>query len=88
VWLATPDLGLVTWRPGSAEVVPVDSPGVLVASASDGTALWRVDIDGTVHRTTDGSAWEQVGAVTSIEALAADADRAYAVTATGLQIVA
>ena len=87
VWLGTPDAGLVTWRPGDPAVTVLDSPGVLVAAATDGAALWRVDMDGSVHRTTDGATWEPVGAVTAIEALAADAQRAYAVTASGLQIV-
>ncbi len=87
VWLATPDQGLVTWLPGDADVSPVGSSGVLVAASPQGEVLWRVDIDGSVHRTTDGAEWENVGAVTSIEALAGDADRAYAVTAQGLQIV-
>jgi len=88
VWLATPDQGLVIWRPGDPDVTAVDAPGVLVTSSSDGKALWRVDIDGTVHRTMDGVVWESRGAVTSIEAFAAAADRAYAVTSSGLQVVA
>jgi len=88
VWLAVPELGLVTWRPGDPEVATANAPGVLLAVSPDGKALWRVDMDGTVHRTTDGVVWETRGAVTSIEALAADADRAYAVTSSGLQVVA
>ena len=87
VWLATPDQGLVTWSPGDADVVPVGLPAVLVSSAADGSTLWKVDGDGSVHRTVDGSTWQQVGLVTSIEALAADADRAFAVTARGLQVI-
>ena len=88
VWLAVPELGLVTWSPGDPEVATANAPGVLLAVSADGTALWRVDMDGTVHRTTDGVVWETRGVVTSIEALAADADRAYAVTSSGLQVVA
>ncbi len=88
VWLAVPELGLVTWSPGEPEVATANAPGVLLAVSADGTVLWRVDMDGTVHRTTDGVVWETRGAVTSIEAFAADADRAYAVTSSGLQVVA
>ena len=87
VWLATPDQGLVTWRPGDADVVAMDAPTVLVSAAADGSALWRVDSDGSVHRTEDGATWREAGLVTSIEALAADADRAFAVTARGVQII-
>jgi uncharacterized protein (DUF305 family) len=87
VWLATPDLGLVTWRPGAADVVVRDVPGLLVAVSPDGRALWRMDDDGVVHRTRDGITWEERGQVTSVEALAGDAERAYAVTARSVQIV-
>ncbi len=87
VWLATPDQGLLTWRPGDADVVAMDIPAVLVSAAADGSALWRVDMDGTVHRTDDGSTWQEVGRVTSIEAFAADGDRAFAVTSRGIEII-
>lgn len=87
VWLATPDLGLVTWRPGAADVVVRDVPGLLVAVSPDGRVLWRMDDDGVVHRTRDGVTWEERGQVTSVEALAGDAERAYAVTARSVQIV-
>lgn len=87
VWLATPDLGLVTWRPGAAEVVVRDIPGLLVAVSPDGSVLWRMDGDGVVYRTRDGITWEERGQVTSVEALAGDAERAYAVTARRMEIV-
>lgn len=87
VWLASPDQGLVTWRPGDPDVRALDLPAVLVAASADGSVLWRVDSDGSVHRTEDGSAWSEIGLVTSIEAFAADTDQAIAVTGRGLQII-
>ena len=87
VWLATPDLGLVTWRPGASDVVVRDVPGLLVAASPDGSVLWRMDGDGVVHRTRDGLTWEERGKVTSVEAFAGDAERAYAVTGRTVEIV-
>ncbi len=88
VWLASPEQGLLTWVPGEDDVRSVGLPGVLVAASGDGRALWRVDMDGSVHRTTDGSTWDTVGSVTRIEALTGDADRVIAVTGDGLQVLA
>jgi len=87
VWLASPDQGLMTWVPGSDEVTMLDLPGVLLATSPGGEVLWRVDPDGSFHRTTDAVAWESMGAVTRIEALVADVDRAFAVTGTSLEAV-
>lgn len=87
IWLATPDLGLVTWSPGSPDVSVVDRPGVLLAVSPDGGSLWSLDASGEVQRTRDGSEWEPMGQVTRVETLAADTDRAYAVSAGEIQIV-
>lgn len=87
IWLATPDLGLVTWSPGSPEVSRVDRPGVLLAVSPDGGSLWSLDASGKVQRTRDGSTWERMGRVTRVETLSADNDRAYAVSAGEVQIV-
>jgi len=87
VWMATPDQGLLTWQPGGtsassgAELIPA----VLLAASGDGEALWRIDRDGSVHRTLDGQSWKATGRVISVEAFAADRDRAFAVTRTSLQ---
>lgn len=87
VWMATPDQGLLTWQPGGS---PAPAPGdqglaVLLAASGDGEALWRIDRDGSVHRTVDGESWEPAGRVISVETFAAQRDRAFAVTRTSLQ---
>lgn len=89
VWMATPDQGLVTWTPGTAtpEAVSGPLPAVLLAASGDGQALWRIDRDGAVHRTLDGSSWESAGRVISVEAFAADLDQAFSVTRTSVQIL-
>ncbi len=87
VWLATVESGLQMWNPESNALTQVDSPAVLVAASPDGNALWRVDQDGSVHRTLDAVAWDRVGSVSRIEAFAADFDVAYAITGTSLEII-
>ena len=89
VWIATPDQGLLTWLPGEG-AAPVGAdriPAVLLAASGDGEALWRIDRDGSVHRTVDGRGWQAAGRVISVEAFAADRDRAFAVTRTSVQIL-
>lgn len=88
VWLATPDQGLVTWVPGQPAVDSTGVPGVLLAASSDGTTLWRIDPDGTVYRTIDGSTWSPQGRFTRVEAFAATSTQAFAVTGTSIQTVA
>lgn len=87
VWMATPDQGLLTWQPGGDTAVPGGEqiPAVLLAASGDGQALWRIDRDGAVHRTLDGVTWQQAGRVISVEAFAADRERALAVTRTSVQ---
>ena len=87
VWVATTEQGLVTWRPGDSDVIAQGQPAVLLAASRDGDALWRVDADGSVHRSLDGVLWRERGAVSAIEALAVDRDRAFAVTGGLLQQV-
>jgi len=85
VWIAHPDDGLLTWRPGDSQLERTDTPGVLLSAAPDGDALWRLDREGSVHRTIDGQEWELVGTVNRVEAFVADRDTAYAVSADGVQ---
>jgi uncharacterized protein (DUF305 family) len=87
VWLATPDQGLVTWIPGQPALDVTGVPGVLLASSSDGSTLWRIDPDGSVHRTVDGSVWTPQGRFTRVEAFAASPTQAFAVTGTSIQVV-
>lgn len=89
VWMATPDQGLLTWQPGGDAASPglEQMPAVLLAASGDGAALWRIDRDGSVHRTLDGESWDAAGRVISVETFAADRDRAFAVTRTSLQIL-
>lgn len=87
VWLASPGEGLMTWVPGSDEVTRLDLPGVLLAASRGGEALWRVDPDGSVHRTTDAETWQAAGTVRRVEALVGGVDRAFAVTGTSLEPV-
>lgn len=87
VWLGTPDQGLVTWVPGQPTVDDTGVPGVLLAASSDGTTLWRIDPDGTVYRTIDGSTWSPQGRFTRVEAFAATSTQAFAVTGTSIQSV-
>lgn len=87
VWIATVESGLATWTPGGTALTPLDIPTVLVAASPDGKALWRVDRDGSVHRSLDAVTWAKVGSVTRIEAFAADFDKAYAVTGNSLETI-
>jgi hypothetical protein len=63
------------------------APSVLVAASPDGNALWRVDRDGSVHRTVDAKKWNRIGSVSRIEAFVADFDVAYALTGTSLETI-
>ena len=55
------------------------------ATADDGSAMWRVDPDGSVHRTINGREWQQAGSVGAAEAIAASRNSAFIVTATGVR---
>jgi uncharacterized protein (DUF305 family) len=87
VWVATSDAGLMTWQPGNFALDRSGVPGVLIAATPEGDALWRLDRDGTIYRTTDGSDWSRIGAVSRVEAFAADSDYAYAISANEIQRV-
>ena len=84
-WLAIPDVGLAMWNRDANVIEPVGEEGVLLATADDGAAMWRVDPDGSVHRTLDGREWQQAGSVGAAEAIAASRNSAFIVTATGVQ---
>jgi hypothetical protein len=88
VWLATPESGLMTWRPGEPAVDPTGLLSVGVAASQDGTAIWRIDSDGAVYRSQDGVRWESAGTILAAEGFAADRDRAYVVTATTVEVLA
>lgn len=85
VWLGTPDRGLLVWEPGSDNVEEQGVAGVLVSASPSGNFLWRLDGDGSVHRSDDGTQWREVGRVSRVEALAATDDAAYAVTGTSIE---
>lgn len=85
LWLAIPDVGLATWNRDANAIEPVGEEGVLLATADDGSAMWRVDPDGSVYRTLDGREWQQAGSVGAAEAIAASRNSAFIVTATGVQ---
>jgi len=89
LWLATTDQGLVSWSPGEESVRSEDGvpEAVVLASASDGDALWGVDRNGAVYRSTDGVEWAAAGRVLALEAFTATVDVAYAVTPTRVQII-
>lgn len=87
VWLATAESGLATWEPGATELTYLELPTVLVAASPNGKALWRVDRDGSVHRTIDGLSWDHIGSVSRIEAFAADDNEAYAITGTSIETI-
>ncbi len=87
VWVATVESGLTTWTPGESSLTPNGAPAVLVAASPNGEALWRVDREGSIHRTFDGDSWDRIGSVSRIEAFAADVSTAYAITGTSLEII-
>ena len=85
LWLAIPNVGLATWNRDANAIESVGEEGVLLATADDGSAMWRVDPDGSVYRTLDGREWQQAGSVGAAEAIAASRNSAFIVTATGVQ---
>ena len=85
LWLAIPDVGLAMWNRDANAIEPVGEEGVLLATADDGSAMWRVGPDGSVHRTLNGREWRQAGSVGAAEAIAASRNSAFIVTATGVQ---
>jgi uncharacterized protein (DUF305 family) len=89
LWLATTDQGLVSWSPGEESVRSEDGvpEAVVLASANDGDALWGVDRNGAVYRSTDGAEWAVAGRVLALEAFTATVNVAYAVTPTRVQII-
>ena len=87
VWITTPDQGLLNWNPGDMATVAVGLPTILLSTSPKGDAIWRVDADGSVHRSLDLQSWTQAGSVKEIEALAAEFDHAYAVIAQSIQLL-
>jgi len=85
LWLAIPDVGLAVWNRDANAIEPVGDASVLLATADDGSAMWRVDPDGSVHRTLEGRNWQQAGSVGAAEAIAASRNSAFVITATGVQ---
>lgn len=85
VWLGTPDRGLLTWEPGEQEVEEIGVPGILVSASPSGRTLWRLDGDGTVHRSEDGAQWRDVGRVSRVEALTATDEEVYVATGTSIE---
>lgn len=87
VWIASAEEGLASWKPGSTSISPVGMPTVLVATSPDGKALWRIDQDGSVHRTLDALTWKNHGAISRIDAFAAEYDKAYAITGNSVETI-
>ncbi|MDA2988888.1 MAG: DUF305 domain-containing protein [Actinomycetota bacterium] len=85
VWLGTPDRGLITWAPGQEGVDQLGVPGVLVSASPSGSALWRLDGDGSVHRSADGDNWTAVGRASRVEAFASADEVAYVATGTSIE---
>lgn len=87
LWIASED-GLRIWSNGSIREAPASTQSLMVlATAGDGTALWAVARNGSVWRSLDGSTWQERGAVTALEALAATTETAYAVTARSITVI-
>ena len=87
VWLATPDTGLLTWEPGQMAFSEIGVPAVLLSVSPNGDSLWRIDRDGTVHRTTGGNTWEKIGSATRVETFVADSEVAYAITGSTIEVI-
>lgn len=85
VWLGTADRGLLSWEPGQGGFEERGVPGVLVSASASGNALWRLDGDGSVHRSDDGVRWRETGRVSRVEAFAAGDDVAYAATGNSIE---
>jgi hypothetical protein len=60
---------------------------ILLASSDDGRALWSVAQNGSVWRTLDGSRWQEFGSINAVEAFAATADTAYALTSRSITVI-
>jgi uncharacterized protein (DUF305 family) len=87
IWLATPDQGLLIWEPGQMTVSAEGSSAVLLSASPSGDSLWRIDRDGSVHRTTGNGNWTQLGTVNRVETLVADSEVAYAVTSSSVEVI-
>jgi uncharacterized protein (DUF305 family) len=87
VWLATPDRGLLAWSPGSDVIEEMGVPAILISASPSGSSLWRLAGDGSVHRSTDGAAWSEIGRVSRVEAFAATEDGAYAATGSSIEVL-
>jgi len=79
VWIANGQR-LSSWSESGETTESNLGPVVFLASAVDGSALWAVLVDGTIHRTTDAVEWSMVGSVPEATYLAATADTAYLVS--------
>ena len=79
LWIANGQ-GLVSWSPDGQTADSDLGPAVFLATANDGSALWAVLVDGTVHRSTDGTTWNMVGSVPEATYLAATSDTAFLVS--------
>ena len=79
---------LSTWMPGDQSLAAVaDTPGLLVAAATDGSRLWTLQPDGSLLATVDGVAWSPAGSLPEVAYLAASPEELYAVTAERIYVV-
>lgn len=79
LWIADGS-SLISWSADGQTQESDLGPAVFLAAADDGSALWAVLIDGTVHRSTDGTTWAMVGSVPEATYLAATSDTAFLVS--------
>ncbi|MFM8240400.1 MAG: hypothetical protein ACKOAW_08815, partial [Actinomycetota bacterium] len=79
LWIANGQR-LSSWSESGETTESNLGPAVFLSSAVDGSALWAVLVDGTIHRTTDAVEWSMVGSVPEATYLAATADAAYLVS--------
>ena len=87
IWLATPDRGLLVWEPDQLNLSKEGSTAVLLSVSPSGDSLWRIDRDGSAHRTTGKGSWTQIGTVNRVEAFVADSEVAYAVTSSSVEVI-
>ena len=57
----------------------------VVSASPNGRALWRLDGDGSVHRSLDRGNWSEVGRASRVEAFASADEVAYVATGTSIE---
>ena len=87
LWIAD-GRGIATWSPGDGAPRPVpDTAALLLAAASDGSALWLLRPDGSLLASGNGVDWSPAGSLPEATYFAAAPDAVYAVTPERLYVV-